>query len=79
MDFGCFWAGLNWFFEKISYPDSYTLYYYPCLILLIILQTHELQAANKVLTDQVSSLTKRIDELETNNVNLQNELTKFTG
>ena len=42
-------------------------------------QTHELEAANKVLTDQVSSLTKRIDELETNNVNLQNELTKFTG
>ena len=51
----------------------------PMFDLVYFWQTHELEAANKVLTDQVCSLTKRIDELETNNVNLQNELTKFTG
>ena len=42
-------------------------------------QTQALEAANKSLTEQVTSLTRRVGELETTNTSLQNELTKFTG
>lgn len=42
-------------------------------------RTQVLEAANRGLTDQMSSLIKRVGELETSNSNLHLELTKVTG